>query len=116
VSNSLNRRWDLISHNIHAASFLLDPIYIGKTVDDADYRDGENYLKEKFGDAWKDIYPQFLMFRGKTGLFERHIDSYDSEPILFWNRFISIKDFYTCRGGLMYSRFSSVLCGHRKNL
>jgi len=24
VSNSLNRRWDLISHNIHAASFLLD--------------------------------------------------------------------------------------------
>jgi len=46
VSNSLNRRWDLISHNIHAASFLLDPRYIGKSVDDEDYRDGENYLKD----------------------------------------------------------------------
>jgi len=91
ITNKLNKRWDLIKHNIHPCSFLLDPNCVDISINKENFIDGEEYLKELSGNRWPEFNQLFLAFRAKNEPFNILIQE-DISPILFWTRFLSIKE------------------------
>jgi len=85
---ALDKRWDLIKSNIHAAAFLLDPRWRDVSIAATDYLDGENFLKELIGEKlWEDtLKDKFNQFRRSNGPFAAN-----ETPIVFWNRLCTIK-------------------------
>ncbi len=63
VLSSLDVRWELIKDDIFAGAFLLDPRYRKTALDDDDYLEGKNFLRNLAGEKWVDIESEFLAFR-----------------------------------------------------
>jgi len=71
ILESVRKRWDLISDDVHAACYVLDPRFINCPIGAEDLIDASNYLKTQFGDdKWENkIQKQFLDFRTRKGIF-----------------------------------------------
>ena len=71
ILDKVHQRWDLISHNCHAAAFSLDPRFRGHSIDVQDLEDAEKYLCSITGEKlWNNkIYDQFMEYRTAQGVF-----------------------------------------------
>jgi len=87
ITERLNERWNLISHNIHPASFLLDPRFRDIQLDELDIADGIQYIKEI--SSWDtSIREQWARYRAKDGLYSSFVDE-EEDPRLFWMELVS---------------------------
>jgi len=89
ITDKLNKRWDLISHDIHSAGFILNPKFVDLPLEDVQYADGERFIKGKAGDKWNVVQTQLIRFRSREGVFN-YPELYNA-PLRYWQRLMSIK-------------------------
>ena len=89
VRNFLNHNWDLISEDIHAASYLLDPTTCGKVVEDTILTDAERLIKLINGSKPSaSILAEFTKFRAQQGIYQQQEIT---DPVLYWQRLSMMK-------------------------
>jgi len=90
ITDSLNLRWDLISEDIHSASFLLDPQFKDIAIPDKQYLDGERLIKKMVTEReWNSgLGEQFIKFRQQEGVYMPTLDT--DIPYLYWQRLLGI--------------------------
>eukprot|EP01127_Copromyxa_protea_P010323 TRINITY_DN2511_c0_g1_i5.p1 TRINITY_DN2511_c0_g1~~TRINITY_DN2511_c0_g1_i5.p1 ORF type:complete len:594 (-),score=80.92 TRINITY_DN2511_c0_g1_i5:2252-4033(-) len=85
IVDFLKDRWNLITDDIYAAAFLVDPRWRGMAIAQADYLDGERILKLMAGPQWQNLEATFQDFRDSSGLFSGHVNQ-NGDPKLMWRR------------------------------
>lgn len=90
---SLKKRWDLITDDVFAASFVVDPRWRDIVIVEADWLDAERVIRAMAGDNWDSIRPQFLRFRTKQGPLFSEVVSAKEDPTLLWQSARNINTF-----------------------
>ena len=84
IQNSLKERWNLITDEVFAASFILDPRWRDIAMVQADWIDGIGVIKKMAGDNWAVVHPQLYSFRRKQGGLFSDVVGPSESPTIMW--------------------------------
>jgi len=87
ICECLDARWDLISDDIHAAAYFMDPRFRGKLLEEPDFDDAERFLTESCG---IELETEIFKFRGE-GIYSRRC-AINEDPILYWKKLCQTKE------------------------
>jgi len=94
---SINKRWNLIKSDTHAACFFADPRYIEEEYDERDLADALDHYEDIFGEEWETKYKaEWLRFRNGEGIYGKMNEKISSKDdsrkaINYWKSLIGGK-------------------------
>lgn len=87
ILSSLNKRWDLISEDVHIASYLLDPRFRSESVNEQQLEDAERFYRFKSAREsfnYETLYTEFIKFRSFQGVYKSRLN--EENITLFFER------------------------------